>query len=465
MSLTKVLNYDTAGNFTFDTSVIEVTTEAKLKNQINVDETLFNEFTTKDLFRNVGGSPTGNLVGVAVISGNRMSIPNGTGSWNMDPTGMQGTDARIMAVRFKLIPLYSGVPPLQQNIFKEQQTISSNKNSIHLFHSAVGTLNAILRTDTGAPMGTWALGAWSPVASQVYEFELNIDVISGAQRLFIDGVQHGPTATDTYARDLATTTYTAFGDNANGNFQIDDFQRFTTIQHTANFASEVPRVVARTTYVTTDPSIIENGLVEVDGLDSFTETSTVPAGAVINHILNIDSIDMYFDGAAWVASDGSLAQSNPVADINTNLALLDVSAGVNLKVKSLLSSTAGTVTPELTVMTIGYCFFASVVPLVKCVVYGYIYDGCNPVDGATITFLSRDLTDDTANFTSINEVAVTDSNGYFEITLPSTLRAGQDSIKVDTSILFTDSKGEEVERDYTIVVPASATSSLEDTII
>lgn len=462
MSLSKIISYDNPANFDFPDTV-EVTSRAALKNQINADELLYGGFATKDLLRSVGGSLVGTLGGGAVVGGGLLNIPGIGGSWGINPAGMLpgglGGDSNICTIRFKVTPNYTGNPATNQYFYEEK--LSSGGSRIWIYHSTLGSLNVEFRDSAGVGRGTLT-GAWSPTAGTEYEFELNVNTSTGIQEYYIDGVLVATRSGFIFDRDNSTVNYLQVGFNSIvQNFALDDLQRFSTVQHTSNFASEVPRVVPLTTYVTTSPSIIESGPLQVDGLTSFTEVSTIPGGTDIKHILNVDGQDTYWDGAAWSNSDGSLAQSNYFSDINTNLPSLDVSAGVYLKLKSVLRS-IGPATPELTLVNITYNFFAAVVSPVPCVIYGYVFDGVTPVVGATIDFKSREFSDESANFIHVNEQAVTDATGYFEISLPSTVRTGEDDIKVDVTIKFVDSKSKNARQNLTVVIPSSESSSLED---
>lgn len=86
----------------------------------------------------------------------------------------------------------------------------------------------------------YTTGAWNPVSGTTYEIELNMDLITGATRLFIDGTQLGTTQTGTSADWLSAADYMSIGDvnsgvNVNQNFTCYDMKVWNTIQHTADY--------------------------------------------------------------------------------------------------------------------------------------------------------------------------------------------------------------------------------------
>lgn len=109
-------------------------------------------------------------------------------------------------------------------------------------------------------------------------------------------------------------------------------------------------------YPTSDPSILVNSSLEAGGLVSLSAVDAASGGDSVQFILTIQSQDTYWNGSAWVNSNGSLAQSNSAAVITTNAPTLNISQGVNLQIKALLHSNSGSTTPTITSVTVVYNF-------------------------------------------------------------------------------------------------------------
>lgn len=179
---------------------------------------------------------------------------------------------------------------------------------------------------------------------------------------------------------------------------------------------------AETTYPTDNPTVLINTGTIMDGLDGFVEVASKSGADEIKYILVIDGVDTYFNGSAWVTSDGTYAQSNTAAEIQTNKATLDISGGISEKTKAFLHSDDGTTTPTLTSVTIDYNFAAgSPTSADTCIIYGWLKDALdNPRVGVTVKatpeldFKSNDILV-TAFGTTVS--TTTDSNGYWELNL------------------------------------------------
>ncbi len=144
-------------------------------------------------------------------------------------------------------------------------------------------------------------------------------------------------------------------------------------------------------------------------------SDSVTFGLVVNNQL------MYWNGSAWANSNGTLAQTNTAAVINTNAPTL-LSVNSNVAVFALLISGTGSTTPSLTTMTVQYTF-GSIEPTVPAttIVFGFLRDVMsNPIVGATINFALVNLIPNAYMaasqhillYSSVN--ATTDMNGYFE---------------------------------------------------
>ena len=473
MSSQQVINYDTPGNFTYDTDLIEFSGSiARLKSQIEANETIYQNFATKDLLRFAGGSNVGTLAGVATIDSGALKFPNGIGQWSFNPQGMIGSDPNVGCIRFKHIPQYSGTPAETQVLVVEQKASADNSNQIFIQHAPVtGNVIITFRDQNGTVMGSLvAITGWSPIAGTEYEFELNFDVNAGtpAQRFFIDGIQQGATSAFVGVRNLSEILITQISGNTPvSNFWIKDYQRFDSVQHTSNFASEVPRTVSATTYPTTSPTILHNSSVGMTELIGFAETTaTKPANTEIKYTLVYAMSDWYLSGGVLTPSDGTYAQASSAAELSAALAsgALDVVPDTTVALKAFLNSSDGEARPEIGVVTLDYNLFVSEEAKTKCQVYGYVKDNCVGVSGAKVKITSDpgDAFPTTGSFISINEEVETSSTGYFIVTLQETATA---QYQLDVLITWTDAKGQSQLDEFKIIVPAEASKKLEDCIV
>jgi len=180
-----------------------------------------------------------------------------------------------------------------------------------------------------------------------------------------------------------------------------------TIDHTAN-----------TTYDATDPDIIVNSGFSSDALETFASTLSETGSDAVTFVLNVDGTDKYWSGTAWVTSTG-VAQSNTAADINTNMATLDISSGATIKLRAYLHSDDGSTTPTLTDATATYDFFvSSPTAPTECIVYGFVKDKQgNAVDGATVLWTQDAFYTASNNILAEDTELTTDSDGRWEISV------------------------------------------------
>lgn len=114
-------------------------------------------------------------------------------------------------------------------------------------------------------------------------------------------------------------------------------------------------------YDTTNPFLLSLAELDMSALAGFTEVASVSGSDATSYVLNINGTDYYWNGSAWVASNGTYSQSNPAATINTNSAHSSMNAlliaGAKVFVKSFLHSATGSTTPTITSINVIYTFF------------------------------------------------------------------------------------------------------------
>ena len=215
-------------------------------------------------------------------------------------------------------------------------------------------------------------------------------------------------------------------------------------------------------YSTDDPDIITISHIDADALVSFTEVSaTKPAGTDIKYILNVSGQDMYWSGIAWVNSDGTFAQSNTAAEINTNASSLDISQGVALKIRVLLNSD-GTDTPTIATISFSYDFFITRPIPNECIVYGWLNDVAADVESVTVRGFTFSPFFHTENIIAVDKQVVSAVNGLFEIPLVET-ETVDEVLNIEITYLLIDGSTK-VFTYSNLTIPDKVSESLENIV-
>lgn len=427
MSLTQIINYDNPSNFTYDHALIDIIANATLKNIRPANSTFFNGFRVGFNGQYGNGVLTGTPVGAPSVSGNQLNLSGGVNYVDYAALG-NADSAQTGTIRFNYIPTYSGIPGNYQVPIAICQSTGSLVNLVEIFHElGTGNIKVNLYDQTGASMGIATFGVFLPVSGTSYEFEFDYDLTAGVNRFFIDGIQSGVTNNSIGTRNPATIGLLRLGTDWSISypavFNVTNVIIFNTVQHTANFPLEIPRA-PETTYSVEDPSIIVGSSITTDSLLGFSESSIKPSNTDIKYYLLINNAAMYFTGGAWVSSDTTFAQTNTAAQIDTNKALLNLSAGSTFKPVALLNTTTGDATPTLTSVTINYDFVAPTPTQPnECIVDCFLEDiiGNTAVVGAKLTaqLLHAIVINGIVILPSKQEVSF-NNQGYAQISLIST---------------------------------------------
>lgn len=359
MSIQSLVTYDVAGNFTFDTDKIEISgglarlklqsgaqsfnedfasdagftydsgksefTGGKVqqKAQLETGETFRARYGTSVNADYAAGSTTGTATGGAVAAGGKLNLKGGTKKY-VDYAGALNADSgQVGSVRFKVTPNYTGPPPTDtQFFFSMSQAEGSSNNHIAVGQDAVSGNIRVTFHDSAGTSYALLLGAWNPTSGVEYEFELNWDLNAGERRLFIDGVQKGSTGTGTFTR--TDTGLLRIGNGAHivggstsfeSDFEIDDLQIFSSVQHTANYTPSVMSDLYVADTITL-PQFAHTNLGTILSFTSFVTTE----GGTPRYTLRVDGGSYYYwTGSAWATSDGTYTQANTKANITANI--------------------------------------------------------------------------------------------------------------------------------------------------
>lgn len=456
MALSTTINYDTASNFVYNSSEVEFTGGlARSKDNQPSAATLGARLDTDANALYSAGSATGTLVNSAAISGGKLDLQGGTNrGLRYSATGNMAT-TNVGCIRFKYTPGYTGPSP---NTAFFLNIGTGGANAIQMAHNTSGTISVLLWDNAGVLKVNSVLSNWAAVDGDEYVFELNWDG-SGATRLFIDGTQHGSTITTTFDRTGAVPGNINIGFSDTATAGIDglfrDFQIFNEVQNTANHTASTARVGI----YADETDIITGSGVSVDGVSSFSAVTTTPSGSSVKFVLNVSGQDKYWNSSAWVNSNGTAAQANTAAEINSNVGDLDLSAGATLKVRAILVSDTGAEQPSITSVTYTYDFYAAT-PLdpTTCTIYGFVRKPSNISPSASVTGVIFEMTETFFNGGLLVQpytvTATTDSRGYFEQSLIETATASK---KYTVKLQYINAQGRTLTTTLgAITVPAES---------
>ena len=374
MSLTLNIPFTEPTNYTVsDASKIEVSDgKVKLKSLVPANATCWATYTNNINLNYGGGVLTGTAVGGAAILNEKLDLAHNDVRY-VDYAALNNADSQqVGCINLKIIPNYSGAPVGNNQIYIViTKETSDASNLVALNHKTTGQFSILINNSIGESIFVADLGEWLPTAGQKYEVELNWDITTGATRLFIDKIQFGVTQTATGTRDNSIGLLRV-GSSVSGtyasNFSIEDLIVYDTVQHTTDYTAGY--TLPETRYNTGNPTIEIDASIKMEGLDSFTETESKTGSDEIKYILKKGTVWYYYN-SGWIVSDGTYAQSNTAAEIETNKATF-TTVDISVKVKIFLHSDDGSTTPYIDLLSIGYDFSGETPDTIEtCVVWWY----------------------------------------------------------------------------------------------
>lgn len=433
MGITVTLPFDTPANYTLDGAEVSGGL-ASLVNLRPAGVKFYANYEADEdaLIFDTDGS--GTLVSGAAVAGGALDLRGGVLGRRCSYLGVEAAAAlqEQATIRFRVIPNYSGAPSVDQWIFGLGEAVG-NVNAMGFYHRAGGgaadKMVFQLYDELGSSIhGSASSASWTPVAGQEYEWEINYDMTAGEVRIFLDGVLfYSDLATPTGTRSAAAPSRFNLGVskalNQSPDFQLTSFTMFNSVQHTADYTPNTigtPPEAIPPDYFLGD--LITVASWQAQALNAFSAVVNETDGTV-TFAVELDGQLKYWDGAAWSDSDGSFAQTNTAADINTNVPTLVTPPAQTIRMFALLVSTDGTGEPTLDSITFDYDF-GSLEPAASalCEVYGFIRDiGGNPIENAVVT--AREKVE--GNYVESADPAVilgaasavTDSDGRFDLKL------------------------------------------------
>ena len=327
-------DYSSSTGFTFNTNYTEFSGgQCQQKDLRPANATCWAKFSA-DLNLNYGGGTLSGTAGGSEtidsgylkftgVAGQQVSF-SGTNNFTSTQTG---------CVKFIYRPQYAGTPATNQIIFDAAEADAASTNRISLQHLT----NTYLRlniTDSSDVTYTHSFAIWTPTINTDYEIEINYDLTTGVQQLFIDGVLTGTDGTLTLTRGSVGLLRVG-GDYSGGdspNFWIKDFICYDAVQHTATYTPGYTLPVKR--YLgdlITLPTFTYAG---IGSIQNYTSFSPVETGNIVYNVNNL-----YWNGSGWVFSNGTAGQMNSASTINTRIGLLPASDTLIVKARTADTNT------------------------------------------------------------------------------------------------------------------------------
>jgi len=468
MSLTNTINYVTPSNFTLsDSDEIEISGSVLTLKQLTTLQTgelVYIPLTTSEEF--AARRKTGSAITETEASGGNNSWENNylNFSSTLDYISIPidnwaPTSANDYQFDFYYKPAGSGNPASALDLLHKKE-VSNDNNRLLLTHAANGTFSVTIWDSAGLYKG--APGAsWSPTAGQ--EYHIAVAMGPTKQEIFIDGVSF---ASQSVAVTLAAPADGVINIGSNGSaVSHGSFKQFILwdgVQNTTTFTPAIPRQ-----YSSDNPNALVNATTTADSLSSFSETAASKTGSdEFKYTIYVNSIDKYWDGAAWATSDGTYTQASDDATILANISSLDISSGKSIQIRAFAHSDDGLTSPTLTSISYDYGFFNTATTPAMCTISGEVVNlSGNPVEGARIEITNVSGTPYLYDSALVAKAAktYTDEDGKFEIPL---IETATDAKTVDIKAYFYDLAGMEVTKTLAsaVTIPNQSSASIEDLV-
>lgn len=256
------------------------------------------------------GTPTN---GADVFQG-KLQLQGGDKSVDYDGQDNVSQLGMVGCVRFRVTPNYNGSPVDNQEFITICNSDNQSFNKIQLFHATNGAFFLLMNDQDGVNILSNSVAPYVAVAGQTVEMELSWDLNAGKVRFFGEGYLVADIDVS-FVRSNDATIFRV-GGATGSEFSIDNLIVFDSVQHTANYTPN-ETVIPDADFVESGadlPAFSYSGVGNVVAFSGFSATDTNSPRYTVN--------GKYWNGSAWVVSDGSYAQANPKATINTNIGTL-----------------------------------------------------------------------------------------------------------------------------------------------
>lgn len=422
MSTTISYTFTESSNYTFSTSLVEVSSGLRLKDLRPENATFFASYNIDENYNWGDGSSSGVLNGGAVVSSGLLDCSGSTSPryWSCSATG-NANSAQTGCFNVRFYTNYAGAPTENNFIFSNNKGDGSLNNVIQAAHLAAGNILLSIYDNTGAAITNVTLSTWSPTTSVLNELEVNYDLETGASRLFLGGELQGAVQTSTGTRTSTEISNLYLGSGSvatelNDNI-YDQIAVYSEVQHTSSYV--IGSTISPTVYTTSAPSVLFNTTFYTDELIGFVETATKTTNDEMKYTISLDSTYYYHDGSSWALSTNTSTEANTATDINTNAtSLFDVNGNLRagVQINSFVLSENGDTTPDVSQVVITPGFVGGSPTMTFHTYYGYL----KQIDNTNLTGKTIQVRiDETVNdLTLMNADYITTTvrfDGYWEI--------------------------------------------------
>lgn len=216
-----------------------------------------------------------------------------------------------------------------------------------------------------------------------YTFSMpNISYLKAEFELFDDAGFTSPSTTfrnteETYYRPITREETPAVAPCYNTlNMDRSTTYPFTTAANYTLVGTQVTGGLSSLLSPNTTGTVVPVAAIQTRSVLTFVVTGEViPANTTLTYAMTVDGVLKWWNGSAWVASDGTFSQTNTSADIATNIpTLLDGVTNQLVCFYALFETTASPTTASLDALTFTYTFGGVVAKPATCTVYGYYRD-------------------------------------------------------------------------------------------
>ncbi len=366
--------------FTFENDLVEFVANRLQQKDVREANATFGASYTSNINGNWGnGVLTGAGVGGPTVVGGKLDL---TGATKMvQYQALNNADSlQVGCVRFKYTPNYSGAPATTRGLFCISESAASINNMIYLSHSSVGNIAILSRDSVGGSINNGIFGTFVAVAGVEVEMELNWDYTTGATRFFINGLQIGSTFVQTGTRSgtvgiFNLGAYYAGTVKADGYF--NDLKIFSVVKHTENYTPGY--TVTETIFLESKTVCPALTLVSPGNIQS-VQTVDAVISSDTHATIGVTGMQFWYNGATWVASNETYAQSNTLADIVLYLPILS----------AMISYLSG---PYIIMVYFGASNTQMYVESVEMIYTDQIYNTANPYFETTESIVNHGLID------------------------------------------------------------------------
>lgn len=421
MAVTSLIEFDDDLEHTFNSNLEISDDKGKLKNIFLESELMFFNFGTDNnlnakrgayqlVFSGVNGDVSNGFLNLDDDNVSRAKISN------VQNAGLENN----FSFRMKLkVPFVSIVTEKAIFTLKSNADLSQVRFYFTNQGSGVTRINREIKDNLGNIISNAIVATIAFSVGHITEIAFSYDSINGS-KTYLDGVLKNSTAL--YVSNMSNCDVVFGGITGNSFCSYDDFQLWV---------DEIDLLSNGITPEPTDFSIVENAMITdipflMDELNDFIENSQIPVLTFLKHFFIINLNQYWFNGNAWVASNGKLEQSNTSAEIKANLQSFPLVKGIGgyVQIAHVFKSDSGYATPLLESIQIIFGFKFKPDELKKCIVYGTVVDNQgNPVQGAIVEIDSKDKFYNSA-FVGPKAEVITNEQGKFAVGLIETETTG-----------------------------------------